>query len=111
MSISYNDFNSSSTVFTYFVSDSSQMASKNRVMINLDFESIELQICHRKLLVERNNYWRFSPSQLTCIESYLSNNKNTLIEFKSHIEHFLSISEAKSSISGVFNPTPTQIQS
>lgn len=79
-------------VFTYFVSDPSQSIHKNKIPIYLDFDSINLQVCGRKIHRERNNYWNLTISQLNLLDEYLNTHKNTLEEFRLEIENFLSIS-------------------
>ena len=79
-------------VFENFVNDVSQMLEENVIPIGYNFESVELQICQRHIIQDRNNYWHLQPTEIKSLESYLSKHKNSLIELKSEIEGFLGSS-------------------
>ena len=55
------------TVYKYYVSDQSQMSDGNRVKIDLNFDSIKLQI-KRKILSQKNNYWNIKDSEIKIVE-------------------------------------------
>ena len=55
------------TVYQYYVSDQSQMSDGNRVKIDLNFDSIKLQI-KRKILSQKNNYWNIKDSEVKIVE-------------------------------------------
>ena len=45
----------------------SQMSDGNRVKIDLNFDSIKLQI-KRKILSQKNNYWNIKDSEIKIVE-------------------------------------------
>lgn len=54
-------------VYTYYVSDPSQMVEKNKIIIKKDFDSLKIQI-RRKILTQCNNYWGLEDSKVKAVE-------------------------------------------
>ncbi|QIG64919.1 hypothetical protein SJC03_245 [Bacteroides phage SJC03] len=68
------------TVYKYYVSDQSQMSDGNRVKIDLNFDSIKLQI-KRKILSQKNNYWNIKDSEVKIVEDLKDEEFDTFKNF------------------------------
>lgn len=61
-------------VYTYYISDYSQMMQGNITKIGQDFESLKIQI-KRRILTERNNYWALDIEKAKVVEDLAINNE------------------------------------
>lgn len=81
-------------VYTYYISDYSQMMQGNIVKIGQNFESLKTQI-KRKILTERNNYWALDIEKAKIVEDLAINHEKEFDSLKSLINSSF-ISDMKS---------------
>lgn len=71
-------------IYTYYVSDYSQMNAKDVIKIEFNYESLYIQL-KRKILSQRNYYWEIKDSEIALVEKIVET-KEFEIQFKEYID-------------------------